>query len=419
MAACKFSRAQHVGIGTNTPVARLHVADSSVVFSAAGPPIFLAGNPPVSGYGRRMMWYADKAAFRVGFVDNDKWDKENVGEYSFAAGLETLASGRLSVAMGQYTNAVGQSSVALNRQTLASGISSLATGVQTFAAGAASTAMGVNTRALGDFSTAIGNDVSASSFSEIAFGAYNTIYTAASTTAWNPGDRLFVLGNGINTQHSNALVIYKNGIADFSNYIRIGQTTDGPDFSGIMLGYTVAGKQADAGKLQYGGFGGNTHWLNIVGGGTQATGSDRVIKLWSEGGMRIRGNTLPDADNAYSLGQSGARWSAVWAANGVIQTSDARLKTNIASLDYGLKELLRMKPVQYNWKKDPQGNKQIGFLAQDIFQLIPEVVEVPSNGDAMGVKYTELIPVLVKAIQEQQKQIDELKKLLQEKMAGN
>ena len=58
-----------VGIGTTTPLARLHVTDSSVLFSAAGDTLTTPGNTSLSGEGRRMMWYADKAAFRVGYLN--------------------------------------------------------------------------------------------------------------------------------------------------------------------------------------------------------------------------------------------------------------------------------------------------------------------------------------------------------------
>ena len=65
---------QNVGIGTTTPSARLHVADSSVVFSAVGDLSNIPGNPPIQGAGRRMMWYADKAAFRVGYTLGNSCD---------------------------------------------------------------------------------------------------------------------------------------------------------------------------------------------------------------------------------------------------------------------------------------------------------------------------------------------------------
>ncbi|SDH49302.1 hypothetical protein SAMN04487996_14014 [Dyadobacter soli] len=80
-----------VGIGTLNPRAGLHAADSSVVFHAPGDAT--AGLPasPVIGEGRRMMWYADKAAFRAGYVgsDDNYWDEINIGKYSFAGGYNT------------------------------------------------------------------------------------------------------------------------------------------------------------------------------------------------------------------------------------------------------------------------------------------------------------------------------------------
>lgn len=216
---------------------------------------------------------------------------------------------------------------------------------------------------------------------------------------------LDIVGGGLTTG-ARAIKFWNEGGAAFTGKINLLNSSDN---SGIEFARELTGKQADAGKIQYGGFGGGAHVLNIVGGGTSGSGTDRAIKLWSEGGLRTRGNNLPDADNAYSLGQSGLRWSAVWSANGTIQTSDATLKTNIAPSPYGLNEVLRMNPVQYEWKDNPGGSKEVGLLAQDVLKLIPEAVVVPEDGSAMGLKYSELIPVLIKAIQEQQKEIEALK----------
>jgi hypothetical protein len=103
-----------IGIGINTPKARLHVADSSVVFT--GPALISSGpyaDPPISGSGSRMMWYADKAAFRVGSILADEWDRDNVGINSFASGNLCVASGHISAAMGYDATASGDFSTAL------------------------------------------------------------------------------------------------------------------------------------------------------------------------------------------------------------------------------------------------------------------------------------------------------------------
>jgi hypothetical protein len=98
LAAAFFAQSQNVGIGTTTPLARLHVKDSSVLFSATGEAPFeaLQGNPPVSGEGRRMMWYPVKAAFRAGYVLTTAWDKDNIGLYSVAVCYNSEASGKYS-----------------------------------------------------------------------------------------------------------------------------------------------------------------------------------------------------------------------------------------------------------------------------------------------------------------------------------
>jgi hypothetical protein len=131
-----------------------------------------------------------------------------------------------------------------------------------------------------------------------------------------------------------------------------------------------------------------------------------------------------------SLGSSTYLWSAVWATNGTIQTSDETRKENIKPVSYGLNEVMNLKPVSFQWKENKSriGNgTNLGFLAQDLAKVLPDVVvhetisqqEIDnakkymgidiSNKDTYGVKYSEIIPVLVKAIQEQQAEIEMLK----------
>ncbi|MES1220678.1 MAG: tail fiber domain-containing protein, partial [Bacteroidota bacterium] len=127
-------------------------------------------------------------------------------------------------------------------------------------------------------------------------------------------------------------------------------------------------------------------------------------------GVVMKSDLYPSADNTYLLGKTGARWSAVWSANGTIQTSDMRLKTNIHSLNYGLREVMNMRPVSYNWKDKPNSNHKIGLIAQEVRSLVPEVVIGDESKENLGMNYAELVPVLVKAIQEQQKQIETMAK---------
>ena len=124
--------------------------------------------------------------------------------------------------------------------------------------------------------------------------------------------------------------------------------------------------------------------------------------------LSVAGNIAPSADNLYTMGKTAARWSAVWSANGVIQTSDARLKTNIKALNYGLKEVMTMRPVRYNWKTMPDSDPKIGLIAQEVQKIIPEVVIGDEKKETLGMNYAELVPVLINAIQEQQQEIDSI-----------
>lgn len=118
----------------------------------------------------------------------------------------------------------------------------------------------------------------------------------------------------------------------------------------------------------------------------------------------------PKTDITYDLGNGSFRWRAVYALNGTVQTSDRRHKKNIQDLGYGLQEVLEMRAVSYEWKHDSSGQTKVGFIAQELEQIVPEVVVVGSDSlHTRGVNYAELIPVLVKAIQEQEQVIGQLK----------
>ncbi len=120
----------------------------------------------------------------------------------------------------------------------------------------------------------------------------------------------------------------------------------------------------------------------------------------------------PTVDNNYSLGTASFRWTNIYATNSVINTSDARQKKNITPLQYGLKEIMAMKPVTYEWINTAAGTqKMLGLLAQDVQKITPEIIE--ENDGALGMRSSELIPVLIKGMQEQQAKIDAMQKELE------
>ena len=153
----------NVGIGTTTPLAALHVLDSSVLFSASGIVASPIPNIPISGSGRRMLWYPGKSAFRAGYVNGTQWDVANVGLYSSALGQNTTASGNSSTALGFGSTASGDFSTSLGANSVASGSNALAVGQGTVASGNYSTAVGYQATASGPNSIAMGNNVNTNS----------------------------------------------------------------------------------------------------------------------------------------------------------------------------------------------------------------------------------------------------------------
>ena len=106
------------------------------------------------------------------------------------------------------------------------------------------------------------------------------------------------------------------------------------------------------------------------------------------------------------LGASNRRWKAVYSVTGSIQTSDRRLKTDIQDLEYGLNEVLAMRPTSYQWKDNPNGPQDLGLIAQELQEIVPEAVNVGDDEDqTLGIMYSDLIPVLIKAVQDQQELI--------------
>lgn len=218
------------------------------------------------------------------------------------------------------------------------------------------------------------------------------------------GDLQFNMQNfhGGEEAKTSIVAMADNGAEDYYN-IAMGINSDGNTQTDIMGGY-------------------NTTYLvgrgeNMVIGNTTA---DKDLIFFTGGtdltNERMRLNALgltPGADNTYALGSSTNRWKEVWSANGVIQTSDARLKTNIRNLHYGLKEVMQLRPVSYDWKSNTNEHK-IGLIAQEVQLVVPEVVTGDPASQTLGMNYAELVPVLINAVQELKTEVDNLKKEIEQ-----
>jgi len=138
---------------------------------------------------------------------------------------------------------------------------------------------------------------------------------------------------------------------------------------------------------------------------TTSTGTTNQ-RLQVIGGAYVSGNigvgiTLPTSTLHV---QGDARISGVITATDFNTTSDINLKENIRPIDNSAQIINELEGVRFVWKAD--GKESIGVIAQEIEKTLPELV---SNGDIKTVNYNGLIGVLIEAVKDQQKQINELK----------
>ncbi|SDE43744.1 Chaperone of endosialidase [Dyadobacter soli] len=98
-------------------------------------------------------------------------------------------------------------------------------------------------------------------------------------------------------------------------------------------------------------------------------------------------------------------------------TSDRRLKENIKNTHYSIQDLMKIGVVEYNYIANPKKERTIGFIAQDLYKVFPEAVTVggeDAKTNPWRVDANKVTPLLVKAVQDQQKEIESLKAQLSE-----
>jgi len=144
----------------------------------------------------------------------------------------------------------------------------------------------------------------------------------------------------------------------------------------------------------------------------------------------IKANTLASVSNATFGGVTTLGGGLVAATLGTATTgttlivdgsgnirptsSDIRLKKNIQPINYGLKDLLNIRGVTFNWKDPTEGQetlRNLGFIAQEVREIFPEVVFGDESKEMLSINATYLIPVIVEAIKTLNNKIEELKSL--------
>jgi Chaperone of endosialidase len=212
-----------------------------------------------------------------------------------------------------------------------------------------------------------------------------------------------------NQQHIIQVVNYQGGSYKQTKTYYCGNTYPITTlFSGSMLP-TQPPSSADYG------FSGNPY-----GDGWVPDGGGYFVEPLEPGSMP---STQPPSPADY--GFSGDPYGGGWVPDGgddfveplerrMVAASDVRLKTNITPIDIGLQEILQLNPVTFSWKKDSNGTLHYGLVAQEVEKVIPDavtrsaIVTDDTPDGQLNMKYEELIPILVKSIQELNAKVESL-----------
>jgi hypothetical protein len=281
-------------------------------------------------------------------------------------------------------------------------------------------------------------------------GTYNALYPDAAATGTAYGVYSLVADNGTGTHYGGYFSAYGAG-----NYSVYATNTEATGYSGYFYGNLLF-RSAGRTYGMYGDytndvvrFGTNNGALTSNGAVLAGTTVDYVadfdkgtvdgtaigigsIEFLLDGNARttINNELDPAAHIIYDLGESttAEAWDDVF-ADDFWNVSDIREKENVQPMNYGLAEVMGMRTISYKLKSDPFKDPKIGLVAQEVVNLVPEAVKTHDHKitdesrpttfervelERMGMNYGTLVPVLIKAVQEQQAQIDALKAEIQE-----
>ena len=376
------------------------------------------------------------------------WDSSvGGGQFNQAIAFSaTVAGGYLNVATNSYATVGGgfNNAAGGNSATVAGGYENSSTGSDAFVGGGNGNVSSGNSSTIGGGSannaTGIASTVAGGTgnnatnlYATVGGGAFNTSGGVAATIPG--GENNLALGD-------YSLAAGQHALAGHSGSFVWADTTSGVFGSsavnqflirasgGVGIGTSNPGMQLDvAGRTRIRDGGGAAGvWFNTA----HSSGAGGVADICLFGvvdatrvgfyGNDPRGTlgwglTFDTYDGNVGIGTGTTYPSYKLQVNGSVagvgpytDTSDARYKTNVATIQDALELVERLRGVRYDWRRTefPSLNfasgRQLGFIAQEVKAVLPEAVSVDKDG-IHSVAYSRVIPVLVEAVKEQQQQL--------------
>ena len=215
----------------------------------------------------------------------------------------------------------------------------------------------------------------------------------------------------------------------------VATTGKGNTFIGVSQYGNGAGSAVTTGGSNtiIGGYNGNTGGLDI------RTASNYIVLSDGDGNPRVyvdgsgyvyttsnQINYATTATNYLASQASGSKIIVQAYNNGVqltagatswVSASDLRLKNITGTYTNALADLAQIEPIKFTWKSDESNKPQVGVIAQSVQSVVPEAVDFilankEDDTEYLGVRYTELIPLMIASIQELKAEVDSLKQQL-------
>jgi len=345
-----------------------------------------------------------KGYLLTGTINSQHYSSESYGFGSTSLGSD-------SKAIGPYSFAGGHAAIAYWNKSFAFGHGAFANA---------------------ESAQSFGRNTSNNTPHSMVIGQYNhPVYINRHTDALEEKSALFLVGNGSSTSNrSNALELYFDGSLNLSKPNVVGSNILGLTLQADDIYMDAAGPQKFGDDLAGNDGGKGDPFLLSTGEGSSESagiyGDGDALVLFSEGespgASGLNGYVfILDAShfggdtNPYDLGAI----KAYIDDDGMWQTSDKRKKENIKRVTTANETINKLNGYSYSFRsidnKKSDASPSIGFLAQELQEVIPEAVQQSAHGDYF-VNYTMVVPVLTEAIKEQNEKIELLIKA-NEKMA--
>ena len=278
----------------------------------------------------------------------------------------------------------------------------------------------------------------------LAYGGYGTANFMTATehydgSAWSAGGTLIVgraQHGGAGTQNSS-LLIGGRGPSYSNSYFNCTEEYDGSSWTvgtnTINTSYFRSAAAASANAYLAGHGAGASGTPSVISSGETWDGSS-----WSSAGSFIQnrnqtsqfgnstsavfaGGYYPSQTNcteefsppgSYIPGFVYDKDTGTTTSTVFVESSALRYKEDIKPLNSQLDKVMQLKPVSYTWS--PTQDQHIGLVAEEVNKLYPEFIGHNNKGEVEGIQYSKMVSILIQSIQEQQKQINELKNIIKE-----